>query len=123
MIPALRGNELAFAATWLGTVAAGAASILAMEEVVPTQPAVYVGLGALATALIGLVVPLVKMYADQRDKDRQALMESTRVAAEMRSAFVAIGALDHEVKNILANQEEFLRRHPQPHHPPLEESQ
>ncbi len=118
IIPGLRGNELAFAATWLGTLGAAAASILAVEQVVPTQPAVYVGLGALATAVIGLVVPLVKLYTDQRDKDRQALMESTRVAAELKSAFQAIGSLDQEVKTILANQQEHLRKHQQ--QPPLE---
>ncbi len=118
MIPALRGNELAFAMTWLGTLGAALSSILAVQEVVSTQPAVYVGLGALATALIGLVIPLLKMYTDQRDKDRQALMESTRVAAELRSAFQAIGSLDREVKTILENQQEHLRKHQQ--QPPLE---
>ncbi len=121
ILPGLRGNELAFAATWLGTLAAALSSILAVEEVVSTQPAVYVGLGALATALIGLVIPLLKMYTDQRDKDRQALMESTRVAAELRSAFQAIGSLDLEVKTILENQKEHLRKHQQ--QPPREASE
>ncbi len=111
MIPALKGNEASFAATWLGTIVAGGSSVLAVADVVPTQPAVYVGLGALGTAVVGLIIPLVKLYTEQRDKDRQALIESTRVAAELRTAFQSINLLDGEVRKILTNQEQHLKQH------------